>query len=404
MKSAKVLQPAQIDLSANAARQVIDLDASANAAPTECVVAAVVAAMSAGHANPSSGHAGGGRGRGIVERARDAVAALLPGAVEDDVTFTSGCTEANNTVLAGFARATGGGVISTAVEHPSVLRPLERLERDGAAVHRLGVDRDGLVRVAELERLLALQAGPILVSIQAANSETGVLQDMGAIAAVAARYGAILHCDAAQLFGKQPIPMGDGVGPDVVTLSGHKIHGPMGVGAIVVADGAEVTFEPLLLGGDQERGLRAGTQPLPAIAGLAVACEERAAGGEETWSELARLRDRLERRLVDGPINARINGARAPRLPNVSSVTFPGLDAMELVANLDAEGVLASQGSACSSMHPTPSHVLIAMGVGEAAAFATVRFSLSALNTAEEIDEAAATIQRVAARARRWPR
>lgn len=368
---------------------VINLDAAANTVPTEGVIDAVVAAMRSGAANPASAHELGDRSRAVLTRARDGVLSLVNGALDDGVTFTSGCTEANNTVFAGVAAAT---VITSTVEHPSVLRSAERAASNGATIHFVPVDHEGIVNLDKLESLITSAQGQLLVSIQFANSETGVVQPIAAIAAIlATRPQTTFHSDAAQAFGKLPIDLSPGVGPDVITVSGHKLHAPMGVGAIVAAERG-VPLAPLLVGGDQEGSLRAGTEAVPLIAGLGAACEARADTMDDCVVRMSQLRHRLESGLRDALPDVVLLEGATDRLPNISSVRFPGVDGMSLIAQLDSRGVAASQGSACSSRRPEPSHVLMAMGMSENDAFETVRFSISALNNDAEIDEATSII------------
>lgn len=363
----------------------INLDAAANTSPTVAVIDAIIEALNSGAANPSSAHELGARSRAILSRARDSVMSLVTGAHEDGVVFTSGCTEANNTVINSGA---GGTVLASAVEHPSVLRALERISSAGSATHLLPVDRNGTIDLVKLRRLVDASAGPLLVSVQIANSETGVIQPIAAIAEILAeRPDTTFHCDAAQAFGKITIDLAKGRGPDVITLSGHKLHAPMGVGAIVTAERG-VNLLPLLVGGEQEGGMRAGTEAIPLIAGMAAACEMRADAISNNVAYMTALRDRLEAGLAAAVPDLVINGVGGPRLPNIVSVRFPGIDGMSLVAQLDSRGVAVSQGSACSSRRPEPSHVLTAMGLTELEAFETIRLSLSPLNTSAEVDTA----------------
>lgn len=372
---------------------LINLDANANAAPTAAVIAAVLDTLRMS-ANPSSAHAAGQTARALLETARDAVVALSDGLYPEDVVFTSGCTEANNLAIASQRRR-GGVLITSTVEHPSILRPAEALLADGHDVRFLPVNEDGLVDLQTLALWLNNTASPMTVSIQTANSETGVIQPIAAIADLVASFDDVLfHSDAAQSFGKQLTVIGRGRGPDAVSISGHKLHAPMGIGALLLGDG-ETRLEAQLLGGDQEQGLRAGTQALPMIAGLAVACRERACDLAGHVQHMAVLRDRLEAGVLAALPRITVNGARSARLPNVTNLLFPGIDAMSLVAHLDAEGIMASQGSACSSRRPEPSHVLTAMGLSEDDAFSCVRLSVSPLNTAAEIDAAITTITKV---------
>ncbi|CAO4157161.1 Cysteine desulfurase [Methylorubrum extorquens] len=323
--------------------------------------------------------------------ARDSVVELIGGVFPEDVIFTSGCTEANNTVVSS-ARAAGAALITTAVEHPSLLRAAEAFRADGGMLDVLPVDGKGLIDLATLETRLRTLHGPILLSIQAANSETGVIQPIAEIAAlVATRSDVVFHSDGAQAFGKTPLILGRGLGPDLVSVSGHKLHAPMGVGALLLREG-ETRLNPLLLGGDQEGGRRAGTQALPLIAGFGAACRDRSTAFSADVARMRQLRDRLEAGVLTALRCVKINGEGAPRLPNTSNMHFPNIEAMALVAMLDAAGVLASQGSACHSRRPEPSPVLTAMGLSETDAYSSVRFSVSPLNTESEIEAAISII------------
>lgn len=365
--------------------QQIHLDANANTPVTEAVKAAVLAALISG--NPSSAHAAGDKARVQLTAARDAVANLCEGVFPENVIFTSGCTEANNLIVAS-ASAAGAALIISAVEHPSIMRAAEAFAEIGGALTIVPVNRAGYVELSALSDVLEQLPGPAFLSIQAANSETGVVQPLETIAAIAHRHRSdiFFHADAAQAFGKLGLKVGE-QGPDAISVSAHKLHGPMGVGALLLREG-EDRLRPLLLGGDQERGLRAGTQAMPLIAGFAAACEARAANFAKDNRQMAALRDRLEERLREAIPSLAVNGVEAPRLPNTSNLHFPGVDAMALVALLDDIGILASQGSACHSRRPEPSPVLIAMGLSEDKAFSSIRFSVSPFNTEREIDEA----------------
>lgn len=372
--------------------RMINLDANANTAVTAVVFDAVTAALhSAG--NPSSAHEGGAFARAVLASARDSVSSLVHGSSDENVVFTSGCTEANNTIL-NSAIAIGATLVTTEVEHPSVLAAALALSGQGIGVSLIGVDAEGVIRFSDLEAALKSIEGPVVLSIQSANSETGVIQPLAAIAELLeGRDDVLFHSDAAQAFGKIPVCVGRGA-PDAISISGHKLHAPMGIGAVITSEG-EDRITPLIRGGDQQRGRRAGTEPVALIAGLSAACSARASGFLADVNRMRMLRDRLERQLCEQLPIARVNGAKAERLPNTSSITFGGIDGMALTAQLDAEGIMVSQGSACSSMRPTPSHVLVAMGMTETEAFSTIRFAVSPLNTVEEIDTAVATVARL---------
>lgn len=382
---------------------VINLDANANAATTDAVQQAVLAAMRSGAANPSSGHTLGELARVILTQARDAVSALIDGSTEEGVYFTAGCTEANNTVLRSTVGPTNATIITSPVEHSSILRPAEAARNGGARLLLVGVDNNGVVSIDHLTELLGQTDGEIVLSVQAGNSETGVLQPIAEIAAlVANRPNVLFHSDVAQAFGKMRLKIGRPYGPDVVTLSGHKIHAPMGVGALVTAP-EERRVRPLIVGGGQEQGRRAGTQALPLIAGLSAAARDRHAAFQRDLERMRVLRDRLEFALRQSVPDISVNGSNASRLPNTSNIKFPGVEAIAMLANLDAFGIMCSQGSACTSGRPEPSHVLTAMGLSESEAFSSVRFSVSPLNSEQQIDTAAAIISIVARNLRTQP-
>ena len=372
-------------------RPDIDLDANATTRSLDEVVDLVSDVMRRGPANPSSAHWLGGVACSTLEEARDGVVSLLPGTLPEAVVFLSGGTEANNAVLApGCRDATGRTLITAAVEHLSVLRPAEAFARAGGTVVLLPVSPDGLADPDAMGRAVRSAPGPILVSVQWANSETGVVQPLEALVGEARRLrpDAFVHSDAAQAVGRVPVAM-QPVGVDVVTFSGHKLHGPPGVGAMVLRDPDDGRVSPLLLGGGQERGLRSGTQNVAGAAGLGLAARLRACEFGPITRRLAEMRDAFEAQLLDMLLTPRVNGGGAPRVPNTSSVRFPGVEAMELAARLDAKGLACSVGSACSSAKPEPSRVLTAMGLSEAEAFSSLRFSFSVLNTMDEATRAA---------------
>lgn len=373
------------------ARFDIDLDANATTRPLDAVIALMAQVMRSGSANPSSAHWLGAAARSVLEQARDGVASLLPGILPEAVIFGSGGTEANNAVLAPACRdAAGWTLITTAVEHPSVLRPAEAFARAGGTVVLLPVSPDGLADIDALGRAVRRASGPVLVSVQWANSETGVIQPMGALVGEARRVrpDVFVHSDAAQAIGRVPVDL-PSTGVDAVTFSGHKLHGPQGIGATVLRDPDDGRVAPLLLGGGQERGLRSGTQNVAGAAGLGLAARLRADAFAQAARRLAAMRDAFETQLLDRLPQARVNGGGGPRVPNTSSIRFPEAEAMALAARLDAKGLACSVGSACASARPAPSHVLTAMGLSEAEAFSSLRFSFSVLNTMDEAARAA---------------
>ena len=323
------------------------LDWNATAPLRPQAAAAMVAAL-ARCGNPSSVHRWGRDGAAARSSARATAVAALVGAPPEGVVFASGGTEANHLALLGAGRQR---VLVSAVEHDSVLRAV-------AAAERIPVDRDGIVRFAALADLLAADPRPALVSVMLANNETGVIQPVAEIAAIAHAHGALFHCDAVQAAGKIPLDAG-ALGADLMTLSAHKLGGPPGIGALVAAP--ELDLTPLLRGGGQERGRRAGTENLPGIAGFAAAAEA-AAAQIAVYDRVRALRDAIEAEIAAIAPEAVVVGAAAPRLPNTSAIAMPGTAAETQIIALDLDGVMVSAGAACSSGKVGPSHVLAAMG------------------------------------------
>ena len=340
-------------------------------APLRPEAAAAIGDILAQTGNPSSVHRQGRAARALLERARVQVAEFL-GAAPGEIVFTSGGSEANHLALRGLGSR---AVAVSAIEHDSV-----RQAMPGAAL--LEVSADGVVDLAALDRRLAALPGPALVSLMLANNETGVIQPVAEAAAIVHRRGALLHCDAVQGAGKLPLDRA-ALGADLLTVSAHKLGGPAGVGALVVA--SHVPLAPLLTGGGQERGRRAGTENLLGIAGFGAACAAAAAAAD-VWIDIAALRDEAERRLLAIAPEAPIYGAGAPRLPNTLSIGMPGIAAATQVMALDLAGVMVSAGAACSSGKVRRSHVLDAMGVAAADAECAIRISLGWSTTPAEID------------------
>jgi cysteine desulfurase len=334
-------------------------------APLRAEAATAMADALALCGNPSSVHRWGRAARRRVEDARDAVAALV-GASPDGIVFTGGGTEANHLALLGSDRAR---VLVSAVEHSSLLQAAPEAER-------IPVGSDGLVDLAALRVLLAADARPALVSVMLANNETGVVQPVREVAAIAHAHGALFHCDAVQAAGKIPVAVAE-IGADLLTLSAHKIGGPAGIGALIVGGGVDLT--PLLRGGGQERNRRAGTENLVGIAGFAAAAE---AGAVFEYDNVRKLRDGLEAALAPDAV---VIGAGAPRLPNTSAIAMPGVPAETQIIALDLDGVMVSAGAACSSGKVGPSHVLAAMGLPAEIADATIRVSLGWSTTEADI-------------------
>jgi cysteine desulfurase NifS len=340
--------------------------------------------MDALYGNPSSIYRDGREAHSGIEDARRKVAKLL-GCTARRIVFTGSGSEADNQVIKGAAFANWNNkrrLIVSSVEHPAILRACEWLDRFGFETTFLPVDSTGRVRLEDMEE--ALEEDVCLVSIMTANNETGSIQPIAELAAIARRRGVLFHTDAVQAVGKIPIDVEE-LGVDFLTLSGHKFHGPKGVGALYIRRGIEI--DPLIHGGKQEGGLRAGTENTIGIVGLGKAAELAESRLGQVRSVQA-LRDRLWegiRRIVP---QARINGHPEHRLPNTLNVCLPGIRGESLVLALDSKGVSLSSGSACRSGSPKPSHALLSMGLSEADAHCSLRFSLGIGNTEEEIDRA----------------
>ena len=368
---------------------VIYLDHQASTPCAAAVLEAMAPWWSEHCANPSSrGHRPGLLAAAALEQARDAIAAGL-GVTPAAVVFTSGATEANNLALKGLAEAelqTGGGrrhLITLATEHRAVLDPLRYLNRHGFELSVLPVQADGLVDLQQLEAVL--RADTLLVSVMAANNEIGVLQPIEAIARLCRPRGIRVHCDAAQAIGHIPLLPGD-LGIDLLSLSGHKLYGPKGIGALVVAPGVPLAAQ--LHGGGQEQGLRPGTLPLPLIVGLAKALQLALADREERATRLGSLRDQLWQRL-EGLGGVHRNGAATPRLAHNLNVWIEGVEASAL-HRLLRQQLAVSSGSACSAGEP--SHVLQALGLSRQQAAAAIRFGLGRDTTLAEVDQAATAL------------
>jgi cysteine desulfurase len=359
------------------------LDYNATAPVKPAVIEAMAGAL--GRAgNPSSVHRAGREARRALERAREAVAALV-GASPATVVFTSGGTEANNQALGSIR----GPCLVSAVEHDSVLAT-------APAAARLPVDAVGRIDLERLsDRLAAVR--PALVSVMLANNETGAVQPLAEVAALAHRHGALVHCDAVQAAGKLAIDLAR-LGIDLLTLSAHKLGGPQGVGALVMGDGIEPAA--LLRGGGQERRWRPGTENLPGIVGFGRAAE--LALEDEGWRpRVGALRDRLEAEILAVAAAARVYGRGAERLANTSCLTMPGVSNQTQLIAFDLAGIAVSTGSACSSGKVGPSHVLAAMGVDPAEAATAIRVSLGWASTAFDVERFVAAWTRLHARTRR---
>lgn len=360
----------------------------------ERVLSAMLPFLKDQHGNASSRHEFGTVARKAVDDAREQVAALV-GVQPVQVIFTSGGTEANNLFIKGAAGYLKPAQVAvSAIEHPCVAKPAQELVRQGWTLRKLAVARDGAIDLADVEAALATATG--IVSVMLANNETGVIQDVAAVGERARRAKAVMHTDAVQALGKIPVDF-NALNVSAMTLSAHKIYGPKGAGALIVDKRLEL--RPLLSGGGHERGLRSGTENVPAIVGFGAACELAAGRMSDLGRQVQVLRARLERGLAG--MGAVIFGAAAPRVPNTSYFALQGIDGEALVIELDKMGYAVAAGAACSSTSSEPSATLLAMGVAPAVARGAVRFSLGAVNTAEQVDGFLTALAAVAQRLRR---
>lgn len=383
--------------------RTVYLDHAATTPMVDVAVEAMVARMRE-VGNASSLHASGRRARRIVEESRETIAQAL-NARPGEVVFTSGGTEADNLAIKGLfwsrrdADPVRTRVLSTAIEHHAVLDPLHWLaEHEGAQVEALAVDATGRLRGDALRATLERDPAAIaLVTAMWANNEVGTLQPIDEVVALAAAHGIPVHTDAVQAVGAVPVDFAAS-GVDAMTVSGHKVGGPQGVGALVVRREAALT--PLLHGGGQERDVRSGTLDVPAVAGFAAAVELAVKHQAEYAARLVVLRDRLIAALQREVPDAVLNGDPVDRLPGNVHVSFPGCEGDSLLMLLDARGIECSTGSACSAGVPQPSHVLLAMGRDEVEARSSLRFSLGHTTTDADIDAVAAAIAPCVERAR----
>jgi len=339
------------------------------------------------YANPASAHGPGRRARQALEDARDRVAACL-GAHPDEVVFTGSGTEANNLAIFGLMGRSPGHIIASPIEHPSVAEPVRHLEQIGSGVDYLPVDHRGIVRPEAVSRLLRPETR--LLALMLANNETGALQPVVPCRQLLEqRPSTAFHCDAVQAVGRVPVHFGQ-LGVTTLSLSAHKFHGPKGIGALLLRRGA--TLQPLLLGGHQQRGLRPGTQPVALAVGLATALELAVQEHDARRDRVLALRRRLLTTLEHQVPPVVLNGPPDGGVPHTLNLSFPGCQADALLMTLDLAGVACSTGSACSSGSLLPSPVLRAMELPPQLLRSAMRFSLSALLTAQEIDEAARRI------------
>ena len=363
--------------------QPLYLDHNATTPLAPAVLAAMLPWLESRFGNASSRHEYGRAARQAIDEARQRVAAAV-NAHPTEVVFTSGGSETNNLFLKGAAASLKPGLLAvSAVEHPCVLKPAAQLARQGWEVRQIAVDAVGRVDAADFSDVL--QARPRLISVMAANNETGVIQDVAVLASMAKATGAWFHSDAVQFFGKLPLDFRvlNVAGVHAMTLSAHKANGPKGAAALILDK--RVELQALIAGGGHERGLRSGTENVPAIVGFGVAAELAAQRVAELPVRLKMLQAKMESGLQT--LGARIFAVEAARLPNTTCFAFPDIDGETLVGKLDRAGFAVASGAACSSANPEPSHVLRAMGVAPDIARGAVRVSLGAENTEVDIDQ-----------------
>jgi len=379
------------------------LDNSATTAMAGEVIEAMLPYFADEMGNAQSVHSFGQRAKSAVERARREVAALI-NASPAEIVFLSGGTEADNFAIRGIAEAHGDQgrhIITTKIEHPAVLATCGALEGHGYRVTYLPVSQDGIVNVDDIRRAICEET--ILISVMLANNETGTIQPLeeiaGTIAEARGRSSKHLHfhTDAVQAVGKIPVDV-KRLGVDLLSLSGHKIHGPKGIGALYVRKGTRLT--KLLYGGHHERDRRAGTENVPAIVGLGRAAALARTHLDERMNRMRELRAHLEQELISRFPDVRWNGDREQRVPNVSNLSFGGVDGESLLIALDLNGIAVSTGSACASGSLEPSHVLQALGLTRDAVRGSLRFSLGAYTTREEIDYAVSVLAETLTRLR----
>ena len=360
----------------------IYLDNAATTAVSPAVVEAMLPFFTQVYGNASSVHTAGREAKRALEAARRQVAKAIHAAVPQEIYFTAGGSESDNWAIKGVALARRmGHIITTAIEHHAVLHTCQWLEKQGFAVTCLPVDEYGRVTAAQVEK--ALQPDTILVSVMMANNEVGTVEPIAEIGALCRARGILFHTDAVQAVGALPIDV-QAMNIDLLSLSGHKFHGPKGVGALYIRKGVKI--DNLVHGGAQERGFRAGTENLPGIVGLGKAIEMADAALAENAARMTTLRDRLIQGLMEAVPGTRLNGHPTQRLPNNVNLSFAGVEGEALLLRLDLAGVAGSAGSACTSGTLDPSHVLMALGLSEAAANGAIRLTLGTNTTREDID------------------
>ena len=365
----------------------IYLDHNATTPVDSAVLDAMLPFFSSDFGNAASIHTFGQRARSAVETAREQVATLL-NARPQEIVFTSGGTESDNHAIFGVVNAAAAAgtpkhVITSAIEHEAVLNTCQALEKQGVAVTYLPVNRDGLINLDDLRK--AIRPETTLITVMHANNELGTVQPLADIGRVAAEADVYFHTDAVQSVGKIPVDVRS-LQLDLLSLSGHKLYAPKGIGALFIKGGVRV--RQFLYGGHHQRGFRPGTENVAGIVGLGKAAELARISLDSDAQRISALRDKLEHGLLSRIPDSRANAANAPRTPNTSNITFPGIEGEALIIALDLKGLACSTGAACSSGAVEPSHVLTAIGLPASEARASIRFSLGRHTTAAEIGAA----------------
>ncbi len=373
----------------------IYLDHNATTPVDPAVVEVMLPYFSTDFGNASSIHAFGQRARAAVETAREQVARLI-NARPQEIVFTSGGTESDNQAIFGIAAsARPSHLITSSIEHEAVLNSCQALEKQGVRVTYLRVSSHGLIDPDDLQK--AIRPDTVLITVMHANNELGAVQPLDAIGRIAAEHDVYFHTDAVQSAGKIPVDF-EALSLDLLSLSGHKLYAPKGIGALAIKTGTRLG--QLLFGGHHQRGFRPGTENVAGIVGLGKAAELAGTALGEDTRKISALRDRLEQGLLESVPDTRANAADAPRTPNTSNITFSGIDGEALLIALDLQGLACSTGAACSSGAVAPSHVLTAIGLPAVDSRASIRFSLGRNTTATEIDAALKIVPAAVARLR----
>ncbi|MBD3330543.1 aminotransferase class V-fold PLP-dependent enzyme [Candidatus Peregrinibacteria bacterium] len=347
------------------------------------VIEEVTKIINTSYGNPSSSHTMGDFGRNLIQNAKEEIARFL-NTKSKKIIFTSGCSESNSTILQSILvwRETNKTIITSPIEHSSVLKNCEYLETQGVKIIFTPIEKDGIIKLDDLEDILKMNPNSLL-SIGWVNNETGIIQPIEQISKLAKKYNCLIHSDAAQMVGRGKINLNE-IDLDFLSFTGHKLHAPKGIGIIYAKNPSFI--RPLIWGGEQEFDKRAGTENLIGIGGLYAAVKERANDFENAILHLRTLRDKFEEMILQNIPDVFVNGCTGARVPNTTNLGFKGIDGRALVAQLDLAGIICSQTSACTSMIPEPSYVLQAMGLNEDEAFSSIRFSFGIDNDESEIN------------------